>query len=136
MLVTDSRKEKNTSLHIPRCPIQPSYTIQTHFFSEVQIGYLNTNVYLTVILFRRPNTLSPNARQARIASLESMVTISSNTLVAMASQLSEAEERERAFSGRSRWNQLRSMGDAKGLLQYIFNVAADARLTLFSFGFI
>jgi len=106
------------------------------FFSEVQIGYLNTNVYLTVILFRRPNTLSPNARQARIASLESMVTISSNTLVAMASQLSEAEERERAFSGRSRWNQLRSMGDAKGLLQYIFNVAADARLTLFSFGFI
>ena len=54
----------------------------------------------------------------------------------MASQLSEAEERERAFSGRSRWNQLRSMGDAKSLLQYIFNVAADARLPLFSFGFI
>ncbi|XP_066397176.1 LOW QUALITY PROTEIN: kinesin-like protein KIN-4A [Miscanthus floridulus] len=75
----------------------------------------------------RTNTLSPNARQARIASLESMVTISSNTLVAMASQLSEAEERERAFSGRSRWNQLRSMGEAKSLLQYIFNVAADAR---------
>ncbi|KAJ1289073.1 hypothetical protein BS78_02G136900 [Paspalum vaginatum] len=75
----------------------------------------------------RPNTLSPNARQARISSLESMVTISSNTLVAMASQLSEAEERERAFSGRSRWNQLRSMGEAKSLLQYIFNVAADAR---------
>lgn len=75
----------------------------------------------------RTNTLSPNARQARIASLESMVTISSNTLVAMASQLSEAEERERAFSGRSRWNQLRSMGEAKSLLQYVFNVAADAR---------
>jgi len=77
--------------------------------------------------------LSPNARQARIASLESMVTISSNTLVAMASQLSEAEERERAFSGRSRWNQLRSMGEAKSLLQYIFNVAADARLSFCSF---
>ena len=75
----------------------------------------------------RTNTLSPNARQARIASLESMVTISSNTLVAMASQLSEAEERERAFSGRGRWNQLRSMGEAKSLLQYIFSVAADAR---------
>ncbi|KAI4991367.1 hypothetical protein ZWY2020_039738 [Hordeum vulgare] len=75
----------------------------------------------------RANTLSPNARQARIASLESMVTISSNTLVAMASQLSEAEERERAFSGRGRWNQLRSMGEAKSLLQYIFSVAADAR---------
>ncbi|XP_048529615.1 kinesin-like protein KIN-4A isoform X1 [Triticum urartu] len=75
----------------------------------------------------RTNTLSPNARQARIASLESMVTISSNTLVAMASQLSEAEERERTFSGRGRWNQLRSMGEAKSLLQYIFSVAADAR---------
>jgi len=62
-----------------------------------------------------------------------MVTISSNTLVAMASQLSEAEERERAFSGRSRWNQLRSMGEAKSLLQYIFNVAADARLSFCSF---
>lgn len=79
-------------------------------------------------MFLRANTLSPNARQARIASLESMVTISSNTLVAMASQLSEAEERERAFSGRGRWNQLRSMAEAKSLLQYIFNVAADARL--------
>ncbi|KAG8049427.1 hypothetical protein GUJ93_ZPchr0009g2240 [Zizania palustris] len=75
----------------------------------------------------RANNLSPNARQARIASLESMVTISSNTLVAMASQLSEAEERERAFSGRGRWNQLRSMGEAKSLLQYIFNIAADSR---------
>jgi hypothetical protein len=64
-----------------------------------------------------------------------MVTISSNTLVAMASQLSEAEERERTFSGRSRWNQLRSMGEAKSLLQYIFNVAADARLPFCSFGF-
>ncbi|KAM0901224.1 hypothetical protein ACQ4PT_020111 [Festuca glaucescens] len=75
----------------------------------------------------RANTLSPNARQSRIAALESMVTISSNTLVAMASQLSEAEERERSFSGRGRWNQLRSMGEAKSLLQYIFSVAADAR---------
>ncbi|KAK3132521.1 hypothetical protein QOZ80_6AG0523600 [Eleusine coracana subsp. coracana] len=75
----------------------------------------------------RTSTLSPNARQARIASLESMVTISSNILVTMATQLSEAEERERSFSGRGRWNQLRSMGEAKSLLQYIFNLAADAR---------
>jgi hypothetical protein len=84
----------------------------------------------------RANTLSPNARQSRIAALESMVTISSNTLVAMASQLSEAEERERSFSGRGRWNQLRSMGEAKSLLQYIFSVAADARLLWHLNGFI
>lgn len=71
--------------------------------------------------------MSPNARSAMLASLENMVSMSSNALVAMASQLSEAEERERAFTSRGRWNQLRSMGDAKNLLQYMFNVAADAR---------
>ncbi|XP_043708204.1 kinesin-like protein KIN-4A isoform X2 [Telopea speciosissima] len=80
--------------------------------------------------YSRMSTMSPNARMARIASLESMLSISSNTLVAMASQLSEAEERERAFTGRGRWNQLRSMADAKSLLQYIFNAAADARCQL------
>lgn len=74
--------------------------------------------------------MSPNARMARIASLENMLSISSNSLVAMASQLSEAEERERAFSNRGRWNQLRSMGDAKSLLQYMFNSLADARYFL------
>ncbi|CAL9129096.1 unnamed protein product [Musa textilis] len=76
----------------------------------------------------RVSSLSPNARLTRITSLENMVSISSNTLVAMASQLSEAEERERAFAGHGRWTQLRSMGEAKNLLHYIFNVAADARL--------
>lgn len=77
--------------------------------------------------------MSPNARTARIASLENMLSISSNSLVAMASQLSEAEERERAFSNRGRWNQLRSMGDAKSLLQYMFNSLADARYLLMCF---
>ena len=71
--------------------------------------------------------MSPNARMARISSLENMLSISSNSLVAMASQLSEAEERERAFTSRGRWNQLRSMGDAKSLLQYMFNSVADTR---------
>ncbi|RZS23925.1 hypothetical protein BHM03_00056937 [Ensete ventricosum] len=74
--------------------------------------------------------MTPSARLSRIASLENMVTISLNTLVAMASQLSEAEEREHTFAGRGRWNQLRSIGDAKCLLQYMFNVAADTRCQL------
>ncbi|KAG9440503.1 hypothetical protein H6P81_020668 [Aristolochia fimbriata] len=78
----------------------------------------------------RKSSMSPNARMSRIASLENMLSISSNSLVAMASQLSEAEERERAFTGRSRWNQLRSMADAKNLLQYTFNIAADTRCQL------
>lgn len=78
-------------------------------------------------LLFRVSSMSPNAKMARIASLENMLSMSSNALVAMASQLSEAEERDRAFTGRGRWSQLRSMADAKSLLQYMFNVAADAR---------
>ncbi|KAL4179730.1 hypothetical protein AMTRI_Chr13g121520 [Amborella trichopoda] len=78
----------------------------------------------------RMAAMSPKSRLSRITSLENMLNISSNTLVAMASQLSEAEERERAFTGRGRWNQLRTMGDAKSLLQYMFNAAADARCRL------
>ncbi|XP_021759534.1 kinesin-like protein KIN-4A [Chenopodium quinoa] len=81
--------------------------------------------------FSRLSSLSPNARMARIASLENMLSISSNSLVAMASQLSEAEERERGVSSRGRWNQLRLMGDAKCLLQYMFNSLADTRCHLY-----
>ncbi|CAL1410691.1 unnamed protein product [Linum trigynum] len=77
--------------------------------------------------FARASSMSPNARMSRIASLESMLNISSNSLVAMASQLSEAEERERSFTTRGRWNQLRSMGEAKSLLQHMFNSLGDAR---------
>ncbi|XP_034897264.1 kinesin-like protein KIN-4A [Populus alba] len=80
--------------------------------------------------FARASSMSPNARTARISSLENMLSITSNSLVAMASQLSEAEERERAFTSRGRWNQLRSMGDAKNLLQYMFNSLGDARCQL------
>ncbi|XP_022034151.1 kinesin-like protein KIN-4A isoform X2 [Helianthus annuus] len=77
--------------------------------------------------FSRACSLSPNARMSRISSLESMLSIASNSLVSMASQLSEAEERERAFASRGRWNHLRSMADAKNLLQYMFNSLAHAR---------
>lgn len=75
-------------------------------------------------------SMSPSARHSRIGLLETMLNTSSSTLVAMASQLSEAEERERAFSGRGRWNQLRSMGDAKSLLSFLFNTAAYSRCQL------
>lgn len=82
----------------------------------------------------RVSSMSPNARMARITSLEGMLGISSNSLVAMASQLSEAEERERSFSNRGRWNQLRSMGEAKSLLQYMFNSLSDARCQIWERG--
>lgn len=92
------------------------------------ITYVILVVFNTFLL--RASSMSPSARMARIASLESMLSISSNSLVAMASQLSEAEERERAFTNRGRWNQLRSMGDAKNLLQSMFNSVGDARCPL------
>ncbi|KAJ7517209.1 hypothetical protein O6H91_21G014700 [Diphasiastrum complanatum] len=72
-------------------------------------------------------SLSPSTRQARICLLESMLSTSSSALVAMASQLSEAEERERNCSGRARWQHVRTLGDAKNLLNFIFNAAVFAR---------
>ncbi|KAH0462707.1 hypothetical protein IEQ34_010282 [Dendrobium chrysotoxum] len=70
------------------------------------------------------SNMPPNTRLAMLASLDDLVSMSSNALVAMASQISEAEEREQAFTSRGQWNQLRSMGDDKNLLQYMFNVVA------------
>lgn len=74
--------------------------------------------------------MSPNARMARIAFLENMLRVSASALATMASQLSEAGERERSFIGRGHWNQIRSMGEAKNLLQYMFAAAADDRCRL------
>ncbi|KAK2431767.1 syntaxin [Trifolium repens] len=73
-------------------------------------------------------SMSPDAKAARIASLENMLGMSSAALKAMTSQLTEAEERERALNNRGRWNQLRSMGEAKNVLQNLFNATAEARV--------
>ncbi|OAE24281.1 hypothetical protein AXG93_1052s1040 [Marchantia polymorpha subsp. ruderalis] len=75
-------------------------------------------------------SMSPGARSARIRLLETLLNSSSSALVAMASQLSEAEERERIYGGRARWQHLRSMGDAKSLLQLTFDAAAFAKCRL------
>nr|GEV22558.1 kinesin-like protein KIN-4A [Tanacetum cinerariifolium] len=77
--------------------------------------------------FSRRHLFSSDVRSSIISSLENMLNISSNSLVSVASQLSETEERERVFSTRGRWNQIRLMADAKNLLQYMFNSLADAR---------
>ncbi|KAJ7965816.1 Kinesin-like protein [Quillaja saponaria] len=77
-----------------------------------------------------PETMSPGARNSRIFALENMLATSSTTLVSMASQLSEAEERGRVFSGKGRWNQVRSLADAKNLMNYLFNVASSSRCLL------
>ncbi|GLU16082.1 hypothetical protein SLE2022_325320 [Rubroshorea leprosula] len=77
-----------------------------------------------------PETMSPGARSSRIFALENMLATSSSTLVSMASQLSEAEERERVFSGRGRWNQVRSLADAKNIMNHLFNLASTSRCSL------
>ncbi|KAK1363794.1 kinesin-like protein KIN-4A [Heracleum sosnowskyi] len=74
--------------------------------------------------------MSPNARLSRISSLENMLTSSSDTLSSMAAQLSEAERRGRGSNSFRRWNLLRSMGDAKKLLQHMFSVTTDSRSRL------
>ncbi|KAK6940261.1 Kinesin motor domain [Dillenia turbinata] len=77
-----------------------------------------------------PQAMSPGARNSRIFALENMLATSSSTLVSMASQLSEAEERERVFSGRGRWNQVRSLAEAKNLMNHLFNLASSSRCAL------
>ncbi|KAL7127691.1 hypothetical protein ABFS83_14G268900 [Erythranthe nasuta] len=77
-----------------------------------------------------PQTMSPGARNSRVFALENMLSTSSSTLVSMASQLSEAEERERAFSGRGRWNQVRSLAEAKNIMNFLFNLASSSRCHL------
>ncbi|XP_043711239.1 kinesin-like protein KIN-4C [Telopea speciosissima] len=75
-------------------------------------------------------TMSPGARNSRILALENMLATSSSTLVSMASQLSEAEEHERVFSSKGRWNQVRSVADAKNVMNYLFNLASSSRCIL------
>ncbi|XWS14910.1 hypothetical protein CRYUN_Cryun35bG0049400 [Craigia yunnanensis] len=77
-----------------------------------------------------PETMSPGARNSRIFALENMLAATSSTLVSMASQLSEAEERERIFNGRGRWNNVRSLADAKNIMNYLFNLASSSRCLL------
>ncbi|XP_027345232.1 kinesin-like protein KIN-4A isoform X2 [Abrus precatorius] len=93
-------------------------------FSDGQSILAGKSRYLRLL------SMSPDAKVERIASLENMLSMSSVALKAMASQLTEAEERERMLNNRGRWNQLRSMGDAKHVLQYLFNATAEARCQL------
>ncbi|KAK7410465.1 hypothetical protein VNO78_01265 [Psophocarpus tetragonolobus] len=74
--------------------------------------------------------MSPGARNSRIFALQNMLSTSSAALVSMLSQLSEAEEQERVFSGKGRWNQVRSLTDAKNLMNYLFNIASSSRCSL------
>jgi hypothetical protein len=71
--------------------------------------------------------MSPSARSSRISALENMLASSSSAMVSMASQLSEAEERERAFNGKGRWYNVRSLPEAKNVMNYLYQLASNAR---------
>ncbi|AQK74805.1 P-loop containing nucleoside triphosphate hydrolase superfamily protein [Zea mays] len=74
-----------------------------------------------------PQAMSPSARSSRISALENMLCSSSSAMVSMASQLSEAEERERVFNGKGRWYNVRSLPEAKNIMNYLFQLASSAR---------
>ncbi|KAE8701732.1 hypothetical protein F3Y22_tig00110511pilonHSYRG00175 [Hibiscus syriacus] len=59
-----------------------------------------------------------------------MLAATSTSLVDMASQLSEAEERERTFNGRGRWNHVRNLSEAKSIMNYLLNLASSSRCSL------
>lgn len=81
-------------------------------------------------LSQGPQTMSPCARNSRIVALENMVATASSTLISMSSQLSEAEERERAFNGRGRWNHVRSLAEGKNIMNFLFNLTSSSRCQL------
>ncbi|KAK9067039.1 hypothetical protein SSX86_014363 [Deinandra increscens subsp. villosa] len=69
-------------------------------------------------------SLSPNSRAARIVSLESRIKSSSTALATLSSQMSEAGKGDHGSA--ARWKLLHALGDAKDLLQHLFNVAIEA----------
>lgn len=74
--------------------------------------------------------MSPGARSSRIFVLENMLKTSSRTLVDLASQLSAAADGEGSFNVKGRWNQIRSLSDAKTLLNHLFDLVSSSRYSL------
>ncbi|KAG2661484.1 hypothetical protein PVAP13_1KG507200 [Panicum virgatum] len=74
-----------------------------------------------------PQAMSPSARSSRISALENMLSSSASAMVSMASQLSEVEERERLFNGKGRWYHVRSLPEAKNIMNYLYQLASSAR---------
>ncbi|KAJ9562357.1 hypothetical protein OSB04_007517 [Centaurea solstitialis] len=76
----------------------------------------------------RTSSLSPNTRAARMTSLETKMKSSSAAISLLSSQLQEAGRGHDLASGR--WKMINLLGDAKDLLQYLFNLVTDTRRRL------
>ncbi|KAK3038314.1 hypothetical protein RJ639_031410 [Escallonia herrerae] len=122
--------EVTVGVHEVRCEYERQKEERAKMAKEVADLKEEAHILRQRTLGDCPQTMSPGARNSRIYALENMLATSSSTLVSMASQLSEAEERERAFSGRGRWNQVRSLAEAKNVMNYLFNLASSSRCLL------
>lgn len=130
MQAIEHELEVTVRVHEVRCEYERQKEERIKMAKEVAELKDEANAAKRTTLSDCAQTMSPGARNSRIFALENMLATSSSTIVSMASQLSEAEERERAFSGRGRWNQVRSLAEAKNIMNYLFNLASSSRCQL------
>ncbi|KAI3672531.1 hypothetical protein L6452_38620 [Arctium lappa] len=130
MQAIEHELEVTVRVHEVRCEYERQKEERIKMAKEVSELKDEANAAKCTALSDCAQTMSPGARNSRIFALENMLATSSSTIVSMASQLSEAEERERAFSGRGRWNQVRSLAEAKNIMNYLFNLASSSRCQL------
>uniref|UniRef100_A0A5B7AUA4 Kinesin motor domain-containing protein n=1 Tax=Davidia involucrata TaxID=16924 RepID=A0A5B7AUA4_DAVIN len=130
MQAIEHELEVTVRVHEVRSEYERQMEVRARMAKEVAELKEESHILKQRNLSDSPQTMSPGARNSRIVALENMLATSSRTLVSMASQLSEAEEQERAFSGRGRWNQVRSLAEAKNVMNYLFNLASSSRCSL------
>ncbi|GAA0153821.1 microtubule binding motor protein [Lithospermum erythrorhizon] len=130
MQVIEHELEVNTRVHEVRSEYERQMEERAKMAKELVELKEEAQIQRERHMSDHAHSMSPGARNSRIFALENMLATSSSTLVSMASHLSEAGERERAFSGKGRWNQVRSLADAKNIMNFLFNLASSARCQL------
>ncbi|XP_016177391.1 serine/threonine-protein kinase MAK-like isoform X1 [Arachis ipaensis] len=110
----------------------PEMLLQSYLYSS-KVDMWAMGAIMAKLFSLRP--LFPGARSSKAPDVsklvfESKLPILSDEKLSLKVLLSEAKKRERAFTNRGRRNQLRSMGEAKNLLQYMFNSVADVRCSI------
>ncbi|XP_072076947.1 cyclin-dependent kinase F-4-like [Arachis hypogaea] len=110
----------------------PEVLLQSYLYSS-KVDMWAMGAIMAELFSLRP--LFPGARSSKAPDVSKLVfgsklPILSDEKLSLKVLLSEAKKRERAFTNRGRRNQLRSMGEAKNLLQYMFNSVADVRCSI------
>ncbi|KAK1433090.1 hypothetical protein QVD17_09996 [Tagetes erecta] len=118
--------ELDKVMHVHKLRISHEKQSQNHAKLKEELSFLKQQDRLSSQGNKSESgaSLSPNSRAARIVSLESRLKSSTAALATLSSHISEAG---RVDSGSAaRWKMLHALGDAKDLLQHLFNVAIDA----------